>query len=240
MDINASRNLHNMRDMFGDGSIDALLDRLSALASDDPELDAKVEQERLTREAMQQAQEEFHLLLASGFPKMAVLALDRVNDAESPWKAARDRLAALARKSGAIIALHGPCGTGKTVMATSLARSLVRLGRSVKYVKAYDYCLDLRESKRENDIARAFKRPTYLVIDEFHELKRSDFSQYSVDRLIDSRHQDGKITVVISNLIGEDVEPSLGPSITSRMHMTGGAIPCEWQSYREINYNLRE
>ena len=27
-----------MRDMFGDGSIDALLDRLSALASDDPQL----------------------------------------------------------------------------------------------------------------------------------------------------------------------------------------------------------
>lgn len=153
---------------------------------------------------------------------------------------ARRRVSALVKTPGAIVALHGPCGTGKTVMAASIARGLSRLGRSCRYSKAYDFCLARRqdEKAREKGVMSRFKRPYFLVLDEFHELKRSDFAAYSIDRLVDARFQSGKPTCIISNLRAEEVEPALGPAIVSRMHEAGGVITCEWASFRELRKEL--
>ena len=157
------------------------------------------------------------------------------NDLDS-LKKSTDENTALVKTPGAIVALHGPCGTGKTVMASSIARGLTRLGRSCRYSKAYDFCLALRqdEKAREKGVMSRFKRPYFLVLDEFHELKRSDFAAYSIDRLVDARFQSGKPTCIISNLRAEEVEPALGPAIVSRMHEAGGVITCEWSSFREL------
>lgn len=233
MDIDSSRNLHGIGSLVDGGGFDELFERIAKFVATDPDLDAKAERERDARVALEQAEEAYHILIASGCPKMAVLALNSITVADGEWKEARGRLSSFCRVPGAIVSLNGPCGTGKTVMSVSVARGLVRLGRSVRYAKAYDYCRDLREAQREADIERAFKRPTYLVLDEFHELKNSQFSQGAIDRLVDARHQAGKITVIVSNIPPALIESCLGASITSRMHMTGGVIACEWASFRE-------
>lgn len=235
-------NVHSAAAMCDDQEIAGILNRLEALVTDDPETEERAALEAAMREELQRREDEFCLLSSSGFPRRALHALDTLPDGETPWKAAMRRVSALVKTPGAIVALHGPCGTGKTVMASSIARGLTRLGRSCRYSKAYDFCLALRqdEKAREKGVMSRFKRPYFLVLDEFHELKRSDFAAYSIDRLVDARFQAGKPTCIISNLRAEEVEPALGPAIVSRMHEAGGVITCEWASYREINYHPRE
>lgn len=235
MDINMN-NVHSAADMCDDQEIAEILNRLEALVTDDPETEERAALEAAMREELQRREDEFCLLSSSGFPRRALHALDTLPDGETPWKAARRRVSALVKTPGAIVALHGPCGTGKTVMASSIARGLTSLGRSCRYSKAYDFCLALRqdEKAREKGVMSRFKRPYFLVLDEFHELKRSDFAAYSIDRLVDARFQAGKPTCIISNLRAEEVEPALGPAIVSRMHEAGGVITCEWASFREL------
>lgn len=229
-------NVHSAAAMCDDQEIAGILNRLEALVTDDPETEERAALEAAMREEQQRREDEFCLLSSSGFPRRALHALDTLPDGETPWKAARRRVSALVKTPGAIVALHGPCGTGKTVMASSIARGLTRLGRSCRYSKAYDFCLALRqdEKAREKGVMSRFKRPYFLVLDEFHELKRSDFAAYSIDRLVDARFQAGKPTCIISNLRAEEVEPALGPAIVSRMHEAGGVITCEWASFREL------
>ncbi|GKI07870.1 hypothetical protein CE91St26_25780 [Akkermansia muciniphila] len=49
-----------------------------------------------------------------------------------------------------------------------------------------------------------------------------------------------KLDIIIANYSPAALEAHLGPAVVSRIHLCGTIITCDWQSYREINYNLRE
>lgn len=208
--------------------MDARLSRLMALAlEDEPE---PTEEQKANEKALQKANDEYLELVCAGFPRRAVETLDKTEGNE--WKQARFKAWGLANP-GAIIVLTGGWGTGKTVMASSIARAMDRKGKTIMYAKAYNFTLELLEAPKKLEVMQKYERPYFLVLDEFHELSTTDTTKGAVERLVDSRHQNGKVTVIIANLKTERVEDNLGNAIASRMHAEGGIITCDWKSYRE-------
>lgn len=233
------------RKLLQGADIENLLTCIEALADDDgrsiEELEAEALAAEKQREEERKAEYERFDLIDRGFPRRAIDCLDAVTGEE--WnKALRDAYR-LVLTPGSIIVLNGRYGTGKTVLSTFLARVMYRRKKRVLYTKAYDYTMELREtfngSGSESAVMARYKAPYLLVLDEYHEVKDTDFTGPALERLIDYRHQNGKPTIIIANYNPAVLEARLGPAIVSRIHLCGTIITCDWQSYREIHYHQR-
>lgn len=243
MNSGQTDNTIDARQVLQGSDIESLLDSMSALATDDgrsiEELEAEALAAEKQREEERKATYERLGLVDCGFPRRAIDCLDEVTG--ETWKKALRDAYRLVLTPGSIIVLNGRYGTGKTVLSTFLARVMYRRKKRVLYSKAYDYTMALRETFNgngsESSVMARYKAPYLLVLDEYHEVKDSDFTGPALERLIDYRHQNGKPTIIIANYNPAVLEAHLGPAIVSRIHLCGTIITCDWQSYREINYN---
>lgn len=223
--------------------IEDLIASMESLAVDDgrsiEELEAEALAAEKQREEERKAKYERLDLIDRGFPRRAIDCLDEVTG--EPWKKALRDAYRLVLTPGSIIVLNGRYGTGKTVLSTFLARLMYRRKKSILYTKAYDYTMALRETFNgagsESAVMARYKSPYLLTLDEYHEVKDTDFTGPALERLIDYRHQNDKTTIIIANYKPGALEAHLGPAIVSRIHLCGAIITCDWQSYREINYN---
>ena len=228
-----------------DGKIDSLLTSLEALATDDgksiEEMEAEAMATEKQREEERRATYERLGLIDRGFPRRALDCLDEVTG--EPWKKALRDAYRTVLTPGSIIVLNGRYGTGKTVLSTFLGRVMYRRKKRVLYSKAYDYTMALRETFNgngsESAVMARYKAPYLLVLDEYHEVKDTEFTGPALERLIDHRHQNGKPTILIANYNPTALEDRLGPAIVSRIHLCGIIITCDWNSYREINYRRK-
>jgi DNA replication protein DnaC len=137
-------------------------------------------------------------------------------------------------KQGIILLVLGDRGTGKTVMATWLAREL---GYGL-YIKAFDLFESLRATyggnaaASEDKILSRFRKASFLVIDEIQERKESEWEQSILNNIIDHRHDNSLPTLIIANLKPTAIDACLGASIISRCKRTGGGIiECNWPPY---------
>lgn len=221
--------------------LENLLASMEALATDDgrsiEELEAEAKAAEEQREAQRKTEYERLNLIDRGFPRRAIDCLDEVTG--EPWKKALRDAYRLVLVPGSIIVLNGRWGTGKTVLSTFLARVMYRRKKRVLYTKTYDYTMAIRETFNgkgsESSVTARYKAPYLLVLDEYHEVKDSDFTGPALERLIDYRHQNGKPTIIIANYDPSRLEDRLGPAIVSRIHLCGSIITCDWLSYRERN-----
>lgn len=229
-----------MNQLLEDEVIARMIARLEAMVMDDKktleELEAESIAEEQRRKEERRAMEERDALLCGGFPRRAIDCLDEVTGQE--WQMTLKRVYRHALTPGSIIVLNGRYGTGKTVMATYIARLLRRRKKASKYSKTYDFTMDLRETfnggkESESSVMTRYRRPYLLVLDEYHEVKDSDFTGPALERLIDYRHQNGKVTVIIANYKPSELEAHLGQAIVSRIHLSGEIVTCDWMSYRE-------
>lgn len=220
--------------------INKILANIEGLVATDGKTLADLEAESLEaerqREAARRDLDERSALIDYGFPRRAIDALDFVTGGR--WGEALKLAYRWALNPGSIIVLNGRYGTGKTVMATYIARLLKRRKKLPKYAKTYDYTMELRETfngsgETESTVMARYKKPYFLVLDEFHEVNLTDFSIPAIERLVDYRHQNEKVTAILANYKPEELEPPLGQPIVSRIHLSGGIITCDWPSFRE-------
>ena len=231
------------RQALKSASIENILASMEALAADDGKSIEELEAEALAaekqREEERKATYERLGLIDRGFPRRAIDCLDEVTG--EPWKKALRDAYRLVLTPGSIIVLNGRYGTGKTVLSTFLARLMYRRKKRILYSKTYDYTMAIRETFNgggsESAVMARYKAPYLLVLDEYHEVKDTDFTGPALERLIDYRHQNGKPTIIIANYNPAILEDRLGPAIVSRIHLCGTIITCDWQSYREINHH---
>lgn len=141
--------------------------------------------------------------------------------------------------SGFIIALCGGRGTGKTLLAASLARFSAESGRSVLYKTAMEFFLDVKETydssgkRSEKQVIANYCAPKLLVIDEVQERGNSAWEDRLLTHLIDRRYQAMLDTLLIANSTPDAFLKGIGDSVGSRIVETGGVAKCDWPSFRE-------
>lgn len=121
--------------------------------------------------------------------------------------------------------IWGPVGTGKTYFSAAMVRCYLCQGKKVRFISLKDLLLDLRESfrtdKTERQILRPFLRADLLVLDDVGMIKtggiESNFSQDTMQTIIDGRLQNDLPTVITSNLSPENLATAFGERIGSRL-----------------------
>lgn len=142
--------------------------------------------------------------------------------------------------TGFLIVLHGGRGPGKTQLATELIRQNCMDFKTSYYSKIIDLLVDVKSSwgkeakETEREVLERFCAPKLLVIDEVTERREKEWDQQTLLYLVDRRYDEKKDTLLIGNLSKDEMELSLGPSITSRSNECGGFIDCKWRSFRTL------
>lgn len=166
----------------------------------------------------------------------------------------------LLRDKGAIIALVGERGLGKTTIAAHLA-----IDRTEHFWNFYSIVPEEREGMRVSrgipvyrkmaQMVKKFKslyadfgsietdslihaqaklcEETLLIIDELHECDELKIKDRLLTDLVDIRYAKRKDTILISNQTEEDFRRTTNDSILSRLSEHGRVIVCKWKSFRE-------
>ena len=177
------------------------------------------------------------LTLDSSFPARH-RALKSVDILGPEWKAKLEMLRKRLYGPGALIALLGGYGRGKTQMATELGREVARIGKTTKFADAMEIFVRSKSSfspaakETEWGIMQEFTKPYFLVIDETEERAETPFEDKKLFTMINRRYNANRHTVLISNQTPSEFQRQVGPKIWERMTETGGIVNCEWGSFR--------
>jgi DNA replication protein DnaC len=155
-------------------------------------------------------------------------------------------------ESGGIVILFGDRGPGKTRMAYELAHEpdyplpwvnpedkYSSLRRPAIYRTAMGIFLEIRNTFRKDspeselDVMEALSGAVLLVIDEIQERGESRFEDQKLTSIIDARYREGRPTLLIGNFKNaQELVAGISPSVLSRIQEGGGAIHCDWPSFR--------
>lgn len=143
------------------------------------------------------------------------------------------------RQVGRSMIWCGPAGTGKTLLACGLIDALIGKGYSAKYTTLLDASKRIKATygkgaaETESAAIKDFIKPTLLVMDEIGIGYNSETEQLHLWEIISGRYNESKPTILISNLVVEEVKALIGDRITDRMRENGGTVRVfDWSSYR--------
>ena len=194
-------------------------------------------------------------ILALGFDARFIAELEL----SAEQRAAKDECESLLVGAGAIVALTGPRGTGKTSIAAQIAcertrawvayyserdatkrpkflRPSPRYFKTAKLVAKYkslyaDYGSIDGPALQESLEALA-RDCGLVVIDEWHECEDQKMRDRVLVDLIDRRYASLNDTIIISNQTAKEFATTTHASILSRLEEHGRIIPCRWTSFR--------
>lgn len=196
-------------------------------------------------------------------PRMAYIGLDERHRKEiTDWQCPQQeekflRVRELCCGTGAIVALCGPRGTGKTTIAAQLMRERVVANHY------WDHFPERREGRPPADPGRYAKllrlggefkllfagfgginqdavqerynswtRLELVVIDELHDAEANAPAMALLVDLCDRRYAARLDTILISNRSAEEFAEAVNPSIESRISENGRILKCDWPSWR--------
>lgn len=142
---------------------------------------------------------------------------------------------------GRSLLLLGNVGTGKTHLAAAIADQVITqqgctaLYRTVygilQYVKG---SFDRESEYNESDAFAAFIEPNLLIIDEVGATKTTEFEQQTLFNIVNGRYEQQIPTIVISNLMPEELVIALGERCVDRLREGGGIAQIfTWGSVRK-------
>lgn len=209
---------------------------------------------------MSEADHRAYTLTAEIFPAIGRWGFPQRFHTEQPkmhpkQKTAYDKLKSKLRGKGAVIALIGPRGLGKTTLAAQFAietawRNRIeatkedgpRIIQHVVYRKTAsllarykpifsDFGSIETETLMES-LDFLCRQQEFLVIDELHECDDMKVKNRLITDIVDRRYSACRDTVIIANQTAEEFAASAGDSIMSRLSEHGCIIPCSWPSFR--------
>lgn len=156
---------------------------------------------------------------------------------------------------GAIVALVGPRGLGKTTLAAQFAietawRNYEEAGKDAgprviqhviykkcakliaRYKSLYADSGSIETEQLLESLEHLCREQEFLVIDEVHDCDDQKMKLRVLTDLIDRRYSNCRDTVLIANQTGEDFAATIGDSILSRLGEHGAILQCSWPSYR--------
>ncbi|MDR5867951.1 ATP-binding protein [Halomonas koreensis] len=141
-------------------------------------------------------------------------------------------------ETGDGLVLMGNMGTGKTHLAVGLIRYATRsLAVPARYVTAPALFSRVRASyggngESEAEILDELVAAPLLVIDEIGVGKGSDNELNLTYSLLGQRYDACRPTVIITNLMSEDLRAWLGERVVDRLRETSPVVLFNWESYR--------
>lgn len=184
--------------------------------------------------------ERYNLLMAQSRVPVRHREAKLSTAAQHPWSVTLNSKLLPRLGTGFLIVLHGGRGPGKTQLATELIRQNSMDFKTSLYTKIVDILVDVKSSwgkeakETEREVLERFCAPKLLVIDEVVERREGQWDTQTLLYLVDRRYDERKDTLLIGNLSKDEMERSLGPSITSRSLECGGFIHCSWETFRKL------
>lgn len=144
-------------------------------------------------------------------------------------------------KDGRCLLLLGKPGTGKTHLANAIAGHVVCHSRSVtaayrtvstilQFIKG---SFDRESGYTEAQALDALCEPSLLIIDEIGATKPTEFELATLFNIIDGRYQNLLPTIIVSNLMPNELGAALGERCVDRLRENGGiALVFDWESAR--------
>lgn len=149
---------------------------------------------------------------------------------------ARDTMLRAGFRCGAVWALVGPRGTGKTQAAVEVMREAARQAFGVYYTTAWAAFAAMKlafDDGGDGGVARLTRVPL-LVIDEAHVRMESAWEERVLTNLVDERYANLRTTVLVTNQQPEEAARTLGPSISDRAAEAGGILLVDGPSLRRV------
>lgn len=141
--------------------------------------------------------------------------------------------------TGANLIMCGNPGTGKTHLAAAIANQLFEAGRKVIYTRVLDLIRTIRDTwdrdslDSETQVVARYRTAELLILDEVGVSFRTENERTQLFDVLDSRYQDMRPTIVISNLGEAGLQEALGPRIYDRLMQNGSALLVfDWESHR--------
>ena len=119
--------------------------------------------------------------------------------------------------------LTGPCGTGKTMMASAIVNELDKMYQTgairtvTQMSMQMDKARDFSTSLQATDVLASLINVDLLVIDEFAVQKGTTAEYLLLDQVMDGRYGEMKPSIIISNLTGQMIGELMGDRIVSRL-----------------------
>lgn len=145
-----------------------------------------------------------------------------------------DKLAA-----GASLVLTGGPGTGKTHLACAVANAVmeshlaaVAFGTVATLLRHIKDTYRKDATKSEQDAIDDLVRPDLLIVDEVGVQVGSEHEKLLMFEVLNSRYQECRPTILISNLAATELETFLGQRVMDRYRECGSVLAFDWQSHR--------
>lgn len=143
---------------------------------------------------------------------------------------------------GTCLVLCGRPGTGKNHLAAAIANTLISSGEySVVFTRVYSAIRAIKETFRqecsttERDVLSAFINVDLLILDEVGVQFNSEYERMMMFEIINSRYDEVRPTILISNLNAKEAEGFVGERVWDRLFEDGGVIlPFDWESERRV------
>lgn len=130
-------------------------------------------------------------------------------------------------------------GTGKTHIAIGIGLHVINHGHSVVFATVQRIMRRFKDSWRKNSeytetqVMDELTTPDLLIIDEIGVQFGSEFEKNAMFDILNTRYENRRPTIMLSNLTQKEVNAFLGDRIFDRLREDGGkCIPFDWASHR--------
>ncbi|OJU88482.1 MAG: DNA replication protein [Acinetobacter sp. 38-8] len=138
------------------------------------------------------------------------------------------------------LVMVGSTGTGKTHLSCATARTLLAKGKYARYITSEHMAQKIMKSwnkdnkdQSEQSVIAEFTQYDLLILDEYG-LHDRDKRLELVHKVLYARYDEGKATMLISNMTLEQLKIDLGDRLWSRFQHGGLTIvECNWNDARK-------